>query len=816
MHAHAFAARIAFFGFLAAALPLLAAGPALTGRVVDENGAPVRAARVTIQPGSLAAQTTPTGTFQIVLPAPGDYRVTVERQGYYALQDHPIHASANQEVTLVLNTLREVFQSQDVNAEISPLDLAQSQNQEHLTGTEVNDIPYANSHSLRSSLPLMPGVLLDPTGALHLNGSSENQVQYLLNGFNITNPISGAFQSTLAVEGIRSVDLSSGRYSAQYGKGTAGVLAINTDTGTDTFHYTATNFVPGFDVQQGLRLGNWYPRAGVSGPIVKGRAWYSDMFDSEYNQSLVTGLPAGQNTRAGWSGSNLLHVQVNLTPSNILFGDFLVNLDNQGRVGLGPLNPVPTTTNIHAREYFSSLKDQWYFGHGTLVEFGYAHNYYYSALTPQGSALYIFSPQGNSGNYFVNSLQTATRDQGIVHAWLPGFEFLGSHRVEAGADADALHYDANFNRTGYQVIGLAGQVISQTLYPTPAAFGLGNGEASWYLLDTWSLGKQLQLTLGIREDWDRQIAATAWSPRIGFSWSPWKSGRTRIAGGYSITHDAVPLEMLGMPLDQPAVTTVGNTTGTTTFAIGSQPLVLPRAGNWTVGVDHEIASRVYVSAKYLRRRVTDGFAYFNPATVNSPPSILPLANGAVSGVYHLTNLRRDNYDSFQLSVRQKLAGQFEWMASYTRSSAQSNAIVDPNLVTPDQVLGALMPVPWDAPNRFVGWAYLPLPWKNWAVSALADMRTGFPYSNQDQSGNVVGGFDARRYPVNFDLNLAIERTFTFHGYRFALRGGVDNATNQANPTAVNDVIGGPGFGHFLGDEGRHFVVRLRFFGHAPK
>jgi len=55
---------------------------------------------------------------------------------------------------------------------------------------------------------------------------------------------------------------------------------------------------------------------------------------------------------------------------------------------------------------------------------------------------------------------------------------------------------------------------------------------------------------------------------------------------------------------------------------------------------------------------------------------------------------------------------------------------------------------------------------------------------------------------------------TLRGYRFALRGGMDNVTNQSNATAVNNVTGAPQFLQFLGDEGRHFVVRIRFFGRA--
>ncbi|SPE28885.1 exported hypothetical protein [Candidatus Sulfopaludibacter sp. SbA3] len=381
--------------FALTAAPLGAAD--LRGRVVDENEAPVPAARVTARTAAsstlAAAQSDPTGSFSLALPGPGDFLVSVEREGYYALKDRTIHVETALELTLVINSVREVFQSENVNAETSPLDVGRTQNQENLTGTEVNDVPYANSHSLRTSLQLMPGVVLDPAG-LHVNGSSENQVLYVLNGFNITNPISGQFQTVLAVEGIRSVDVSSGRPAAEFGKGSAGVLAVSTENGTDSLHYTTTDFIPGVNLQQGLHLGNWYPRLGVSGPIVRGRAWFSDTFSSEYTESLVTGLPSGQNTRSGWAGSNLLHTQINLTPSNILFADFLVNVDNEDRVGLGPLNPVSTTSTVHTREYFGSIKDQKYFGRGVLLEFGYAHNDFSVTQTPQGQSLYAFSPQG--------------------------------------------------------------------------------------------------------------------------------------------------------------------------------------------------------------------------------------------------------------------------------------------------------------------------------------------------------------------------------------------------------------------------------------
>jgi hypothetical protein len=243
---------------------------------------------------------------------------------------------------------------------------------------------------------------------------------------------------------------------------------------------------------------------------------------------------------------------------------------------------------------------------------------------------------------------------------------------------------------------------------------------------------------------------------------------------------------------------------------------LPRAVDWTLAADHQISSRVFITAKYLMRRGTGGFAFINTLAPNAPPSLLPYPTPQAAAAYQLTNFRRDRYDSIALSIRHTFSGQFEWMASYTYSRSLSNAVIDSMSSTALQVLPTLVPTPWDAPNRLLAFAYLPLPWKNWAVSALTDMRSGFPFSVRDQSGLISGAVDAQRFPLHLDLNLAVERMLTFRGYRYALRLGMDNVTGQANPTAVNNVLGTPQFLQFLGDEGRHFVVRIRFFGRPGK
>ena len=179
----------------------------------------------------------------------------------------------------------------------------------------------------------MPQTIQDQTGALHFAGGAENQTLYTLNGFDISDPVTGRLSTRVAMDGVQLRRVVDGPLLAGVWQGLLRHARHPTDSGSDRLRYTATNFLPSVNTQSGWHFGDWTPRFGVSGPIVKGRAWFADSLDFQYANAYVNGLPSGQNDRRGIAGSNTLHTQVNLTPSNILFGDFLVNFDNESHVG---------------------------------------------------------------------------------------------------------------------------------------------------------------------------------------------------------------------------------------------------------------------------------------------------------------------------------------------------------------------------------------------------------------------------------------------------------------------------------------------------
>ncbi len=787
--------RVTFAAVVIAIAWRLSAAITVTGRVVDENNAAVGQARVTfhLPAGDAVALSDPTGAFSISLPRPGKYTARAEHDGFFPLNDFSVEIDASsRELHLTMNHVREVVESVKVSESAASVDIDKIAAERKLSGLQVIDIPYTQSRDLRSALTLMPGVVKDPGGSLHFDGGAEGQTLYLLDGFNLSDPLTGKLNTKLSVESVREIDWASGRYSPEFGKGSGGALAIRTDMGDDPWRYSATNFLPGFDTRNGFHLGTWAPRFNLSGPIKPGRVWFSGHLDFSYSQPVVPGLPRGQDRTQIFEGSNLVRVQANLTPSQILFGDFLVNAIDAPRTGLDALDPMSTTADHRSHTWFGSIKDQIYLSRGMLLEVGYAENWNYLRVLPQGNAFYQITPFRRGGNYFVDSSQRSRRGQLLANLFLPA---MGKHQLKAGMDVDRLRYSQDQRRTGIDVYDMSGALVRQTTFFGNGALTQHGLEASWYAVDDWKIRPDLLIQYGIRQDWDELLHQAAFSPRASVAWAPFGSRSTKISAGYAIARDATPLELFARPNDQysiatfasgpPILTAFVNTTGSLKF---------PMYQNWTTAFERRLPYGMDFKVTGLRKRGQDGLAY------------VPIGGG----FYNLTNARRDAYDAVEVAFHHRFAEQYEWMASYTRSRAYSNNVLDVSLNQPLEVFDNSGRVAWDAPNRFVSWGYLPTRWKSLAVGYALELRSGFPYSQVNELGQIAGPVDFGRYPTFFTLNLHPEWKFGALGYRWAFRAGVNNLTDHRNPTVVQAIPGLPP--RFFGSEGRHFVIRVRWLG----
>jgi hypothetical protein len=592
--------------------------------------------------------------------------------------------------------------------------------------------------------------------------------------------------------------------------------------GDDRFRVFGTNFFPGLENRKGLIVGNLTPRFGITGPIRRGRAWFSESFDIQYDKTVIDELPKGADRNTSWRFSNMMRTQVNLTPSNILHAGLLSNRWQAAQTGLGVLDPTETTTDRRTRQWFFHVRDQIYFHAGALLEVGYASNRTFGREIPQGRGILVFTPDGKLGNSFIDAVRFGGRDQFLANYFFQPFQAMGVHRLKAGVDLNRVSYEQDVRRTGFEHLGEAGVLQRRVRFEGNGGFDRSNFETSAYLQDSWRVGPALLVDYGVRVDRDTLVPRQSWSPRLGFGWSPGGSEKIRVSGGYAIIYDASSLRLFTRPLDQYTLTTyyyaeggVARGPAAALYWIDpSRRYNRPRYESMSMGLEHALPGGFLARFDWLRKRGHDGFTYGSSIADGSepPPAVRRFGFEVLDAVYQLENFRRDRINSASVTVRRFFGSQYQWMGSYTRSRAMSNAVVDVNIDDPLIISQNVGPMPWDAPNRFVTWGYLPTRWPNWAVAYLFEYRTGYPFSVQDDSGKIVGDLNSFRFPEHLELNLHFERRFGFRGHRWAFRFGCNNLTGRRNPNTVNANTASANFMQFYGGTGRTFNFRIRWLG----
>jgi hypothetical protein len=790
----------------------------ISGHVLDDNNAPVAGAVVTLTRCDdstirLTTASDPTGAFNVVVSTSADYDLRAEREGHFIVDQRVKVADTATELTITLPRRQAVMQSVDAQYSPAAVDPDRTFMQTLVTGTELLDVPYPKTNEIRNATRILPGVVQDVRGGLHMNGGTEEQVLYTLDGFIINDPLTGRLESRLSVEAVRAFELRSGSLPAEYGKGSAGVFSVRTEPGADAMRYTATNFVPGLENHKGLTIGAWTPRFGVSGPIRKGRAWVSNSSDVQYSNTVIDELEKGSDRSVSWRGSNMLRTQVNLTQANILNAGLLSTWWTGKRTGLSAIDPIETTADRRARGYFFNIKDQIAFHAGGLVEFGFATSRNFAREIPQGQGVQVFTPLGLRGNYGVNATRMGARDQFIVNAYTPSFQRAGRHQIKAGLDLDSLRYQQDAHRSGFDFLRVDGSVIRQTRFGGSGSFRNSSREVSSYVQDSWRLTPSFLIEMGLRQDWDSLVRDATISPRVGFAWGI--AEITKVVGGFAVVYEPGNLRVFSEPLDQYSITTSNPSLDPSErlmtisrFAADTSGLRSPEYRTWNLGVERQWSRQIYSKVGYLRRRGHRGLTYVSWLEQDGLYEQTP----ALQFMNSLANLRRDMYDSIEAIVRQTFRTKYEWMAAYTRSRARSNAVTDVRVDTPVLAEHDTGPMPWDTPDRVVSWAYLPVGLKNWAAAYLLEYRTGQPFSIQDEQGAVQGTVNDHRFPAFFEMNAHLERSFSLFHNRWALRFGFNNVTGRKNPNVVINTIGSPQFMAFHGGQRRAFNLRIRWLG----
>lgn len=796
----------------------------LTVAVTDENGVVVASARVSLAASTghifAGASTDAAGRAEFAGLNAGKYSLGVQKEGFYA-QTISVEIGATQPDSVDVTLPHQQEYKETVQVHYSPpaIDPAQTASTEQFTGPEIIELPYPTTRDIRNALPLLPNVLPDNTkpGQVHVAGAASKQTLYTLDGFDVSQPVSGALDLRVSTDAVRSAEVLDSRISAATGWGPGGALNLNTGMGDDHFRFFATDFIPAPQDRRGIHLDNATPRFTVSGPIAKGKAWFYEAVEGEYDFNIFTELPPGQDTDHYWRWSGLTRAQVNLSQSNHLTGSYLYNHSNEAHAGLSLIQPLSTTTTqIKSADLFD-VKDQNTWSNGMLFEAGFAFLQFGGDENPLGNLPYVQLPGNASGNYYLTASDTIRRTEGLANLYLPPLEWFGHHEFEIGASLERTEDSQFAERQPFSIESSTGVLVRSVSFAGSPSYEQNLFAGSAFLQDRWSPISSVLLEPGIRLDEDDLLHRALVSPRFAATWMLTRDDQTKISAGVGLYYDRTDLDMLTRPLAgtrsdifyaPDGVTPLGPAV-VTSFQANRAALTEPCTLNWSVALERKLPASVYMKVEFLEKRGYAGFDYVAENLAISPNG-LPR-----SGTFTLQNGKQDKFDSATFSFRRTFRQQYPLFFAYTRSRAHSNAVLDSTLDVPFYSPQFAGPLPWDAPNRVQSWGAAPfrLP----IIHSLEfdysfDWRTGYPYNVINLEQELVGLPGQARFPDSASLNLHIEKGFYAFGYEWALRAGFNNITNRQDPLVVDNNIDSPTFGAFSNFNRRAFTGRIRFLG----
>ena len=792
---------LSFWHSPALSIPQEQASIVLSGTVEDENRLPVTGVQVTLhfQDRTRRVSTNPLGRFRFEAVAAGSYRLDFDKPGFFRLSGYDVVAAPPAtEVTVTLAREYEIRSQVDVVASSRDVDAGQTQHEDELVASEIRENPVQGSHSLQNALRAIPGVVQDRNGFVHVAGARDEDTVYVLDGFQMNGPATGAFDARINVDAVRAVDVATGRYGAQYANAPAGVLALQTDNGDDRWRFGTTNFLPSFDFDRGVHLGNWFPRATFSGPLKKGRAWFSDSLSLQHGFSLVRELPRGADTSQYWAGDNLLRAQYNFSPAHSLQGNFLYNAAVTDRSGLGPFTPESTTTDSHSRRYFVSVKDQIALRDG-LLEFGIASDVDRIRVSPQGSETYVLTPTGPRGNYFERLELNSRRWQGRSDLTLTARQWHGTHTIKVGLNADETRLNQTADRHPVELRKEDSTLVRQGSFLGNPDLSISEWQGGVYAQDSWQLRSSLVLQAGLRFDRNSFVGRILPQPRFVLNWLPYSN--TKLSAGWGTYYQPVYLSLISPSRDQQRVDVLGSgaTPLVTSFSLSPslrQPYFETASAEW----QQQWNLRTTTSIHVMDRRQRHGLAYENVSTDPSRQQ------------FQLNGNRSDRYRAVDVAFRHSLTSGTDVMIDYTFSRASSSSLFDYSVKEFLLAGRAAGPLSWDTPHRVISRGSVQTNLWNLLFSYFAEYHTGFPFSAVDSQYRLAGDANSFRYPAFFSVNAAAEKRFRFRGHEWAFRLSAINLTGHRNYNSVINNVDAQDFLTFAGGQHRAYTARIRLVG----
>ncbi|HVA94992.1 MAG TPA: TonB-dependent receptor [Candidatus Dormibacteraeota bacterium] len=758
------------------------------------------------------------GHYEFTHLAEGTYTVSVTMSGFKPWTSKVILRAGQQSVQDAVLQLSAVEENVEVKGEATEVETQSVSATATVNQQQLASLPLRTG-KFTEALSVSPSVIKTQEGRLNFNGQSESQAMLLVDSAENVDPVSGSFGIPIPVDAIQSIQVFSTPDSAAYGGFSGGLTKIDIRPPSPVWNYKILDFLPSFRAKNGSLVGlaNITPRVEFGGPLIKDKFNFSEDLSYVFRRDPVHGLTWPYNETYIYSFTSFTQFQWTLSSRHLLSANVNVFPSTNLYANINALIPQSASVDFQRRGVSIGLSDDYQFNSGAVLNTVVRYTNYYSNAHGQGPADMTISPEGWGGNFFNTWWRNANQVEALPILQLPEKSWLGHHELKFGGDILYRGFDSRSVSHPIELLAQDSSVAEQINFQGPGLLNAADTEVSGYAEDQWRLNDRLSATLGGRLTTQSIGREFSFSPRVGLAYN-FGDGKTVLRAGTGIIRGHVPLLAADFADNQARVITYSSgpfagqpitlqnaymPSGTGAGARGPEDLGnSPRTFTWNVEVSTQLRKNITLRMNYYETSTTDLFIV-NP--------ILP--DSGTLGTLALENTGTAHYRQAQVVARYRPNDRTEWNVSYSWSRARGdlNSLSDTFIPFESPVLrpNVYGVQPSDIPHRVLAWGFLHLPMQL-VVSPVADIHSGFPYSNVDVLQNYVGAPNSLRFPVYFSMDVKVYRDFNLHlpfmdrGKTRKIRLGVYSLdiTNRHNPHDVYSNVASPIFGQFAGFQRR--------------
>ncbi|HXM93047.1 MAG TPA: TonB-dependent receptor [Candidatus Dormibacteraeota bacterium] len=789
--------------------------------VLDQEGKPIPevAISVHLQDRELFSATSDRqGLARITAIPSGSYEVRAKKVGFFPVSQSVDLTTLDSALELTLWPKSAGSEEVEVRADAPGSEQNSTSSSTTLQRDEMKSLPNRPA-TVADALPLIPGVVRSGDGQIIIDGGGEHKSAFLVNGTDVTEPASGRFGITVPVDSVESVDVLKTPFLAEYGRFTAGVVAVETRRGPGKWHFELNDPLPEFRIRSGhLRgLRNASPRVNFGGPILANKLYLAEGLEYRIDKVPIRTLYFPRNETKTESFNSFSQLDYVISPRHLVTGTIQVAPQNTDFANLSYFNPQPVSPTFRASEKLFAITDHLALG-ATLLNSTLSIQRFRATVGAQGDANMVLTPIGDRGNYFHRESRRESRIEWLESVSRTLTNHIGVSDLKFGVSLARTRSSGQTIDHPVEIRDAQGHLLKQITFSGPGLFDQTDTEASIYAQDHWLPISSLAFDFGARVENQGATHTQRLAPRAGAAWTPFHGGSTVVRGGFGIYYDRVPLNVFAFSRSpQQVITTYGPNgaivDGPRLFQNLAEsvpqkrfPLIdsnnaasnfAPYSKTWNIEVEQTVVRRLRLRVNYLSS-VSDGVITLTPRSSKGVDA------------YALGGRGKSIYRQVEITARTRWLKDQEMFFSYVRSRTRGNlnefsrflGDFPSPIISPDQFSQR----PEDLPNRFLAWGAISLPRKFW-VYPIVEYRTGSPYANVDAARNYVGVpySDRFRYPNFFSADARVSKDIPFR-HKYTLRFSVSgfNLTNHFNALDVHANVNDPLHGVFFGNYVRRF------------